>query len=103
LELAEKTGKQRYKGDADEGDTAARHELFHTLRLCAGVVVTVPFEQIDCTPDTETGTESDNESLKNTNSRVKKFHNFYTAKRKSANAQTTDFDVRHSFQKFYLI
>ena len=101
--LAEQVGELGDEGDADEGDTAARHELFHTLRLCARVVVTVTLEQIDCTPDTETGTESDNESLKNTNSRVKKFHNFYTAKRKSANAQTTDFDVRHSFQKFYLI
>ena len=73
------------------------------MSICAGVVVAVTFEQIDCTPDTETGTESDNESLKNTNSRVKKFHSFHIAKRKSANAQTTDFDVRHSFQKFYLI
>ena len=48
--------------------------VLHALRLCTGVVVTISFQQVDDAPNTETGTESDNESLKNTNSRVKKFH-----------------------------
>ena len=28
--LAEQAAEQRHEGDADEGDTAACHELFHT-------------------------------------------------------------------------
>ena len=72
--LTEKTGEQRHEGDADESNATARHELLHTLGLCAGVVVAVAFEQVDYTPNTETGTESDYESLEDTNSRVKKFH-----------------------------
>ena len=28
---AEQTGKKRYQGDADEGDTAAGHQLLHAL------------------------------------------------------------------------
>ena len=45
-----------------------------TMSICTGVVVTISFQQVDDAPNAETCTESDNESLKNTNSRVKKFH-----------------------------
>jgi len=31
--LTKETGKQGYKGGSDESDTAASHELLHTLRL----------------------------------------------------------------------
>ena len=36
--LAEQAAEQRHEGDADEGDTAACHELFHTkigVKLCS--------------------------------------------------------------------
>ena len=72
--LTEQTGEQRHEGDTDQRDTAAGHQLLHTLRLCAGVIITVTFEQVDCTPDAETGTKSNNEGLENTNCRVKKIH-----------------------------
>ena len=36
--LTEQAGQQGYEGNADEGDTAARHELFHTLRFCLCVI-----------------------------------------------------------------
>ena len=98
--LTEKTGEQRHEGDTDEGNAAACHELLHTLGLCAGVIVAVAFEQVDYTPNAKTGTESDNEGLENTNSRVKKFHRLNVAERKECKAQTTDFAVQHSFQKF---
>ena len=39
-----------------------------------GVIVAVTFQQVDGTPDTKTGTESDNESLKNIDSAVKEIH-----------------------------
>lgn len=45
-----------------------------TMSICTGVVVSISFQQVDDAPNAETCTESDNESLKNTNSRVKKFH-----------------------------
>lgn len=72
--LAEQTGEQRHKSDADEGNAAACHQLLHTLGLRTGVIVAVAFEQVDNTPNAKTGTESNNESLEDTYRRVKKFH-----------------------------
>lgn len=80
--LAEQAAEQRHEGDADEGDTAACHELLHTLGLRTGVIIAVTFEQVDNTPNAETGTKSNNESLENTNSRVKKCHRLNVAERK---------------------
>ena len=34
----EQPGEQRYKGGADEGNTAASHELLHALRLYLCVI-----------------------------------------------------------------
>ena len=45
----------------DSGYTSTGHELLHALALGAGVVVAVTFQQVDNAPDTETGTERDNE------------------------------------------
>ena len=101
--LTEKTGEQRNESDADEGNATASHELLHTLGLCTGVVVTVTFEQVDYTPNTETGTESDYESLKNTNSRVKEIHRLNVAERKECKSTDHSFVVQHSFQKFYFL
>ena len=42
--------------------------------ICAGVVVAITFEQIDSAPDAKTGTESNDEGLKDPNSRVEKCH-----------------------------
>ena len=78
----EQTGEQRHEGDTDEGNAAARHELLHTLGLRTGVVIAVTFEQVDYTPNAETGTESDNEGLKNTNCGFKKCHRISSLKMK---------------------
>ena len=53
--------------------------LFVSASLCnmsigAGVVVAVTFQQVDNAPDTETGTERDNEGLKNGDCLFKKCH-----------------------------
>ena len=72
--LSEQTGEQRHKGDTDERDTAAGHQLLHALGLCTGVIIAVTFEQVNRTPDAEAGTQSNNEGLENTNCRVKKCH-----------------------------
>ena len=70
----EQPGEQRYKDHADYGYTSAGHELLHALALGAGVVVAVTFQQVDNAPDTETGTERDNEGLKNSDCLFKKCH-----------------------------
>ena len=70
----EQPGEQRYKDHADYGYTSAGHKLLHALALGAGVVVAVTFQQVDNAPDTETGTERDNEGLKNGNCLFKKCH-----------------------------
>ena len=48
-------------------------EVLQTL-----VVVTITFQQVDGTPNAETGTQSDNQSLKNFDSRVKEFHSRFS-------------------------
>ena len=52
------------EGCTDKSYTAAGHELLHSLRLSTRVVVSVTFEEVDYTPDTETGTKSNYECLK---------------------------------------
>ena len=47
--------------------------LWH-MSICAGVVVTVTFQQVDDAPYAETGTEGDNEGLENGDCLIKKFH-----------------------------
>ena len=74
VRLTEEAGEQRYKSDADQGYAAARHELFHTLAFCTRIVVAVAFEQVDSAPNTEAGTERNDEGLENLNSRIKKCH-----------------------------
>ena len=46
----------------------------HHQTFCTRVVVAVTFEQVDDAPDTETGTERDNEGLKNGDCLFKKCH-----------------------------
>ena len=46
------------------------------MSIGAGIVLPVTFEQIDSAPDTERGTECDDESLKSTDGRVEEFHIF---------------------------
>ena len=52
------------------------------MSIRTGVIIAVTFEQVDNTPNAETGTKSNNESLENTNSRVKKCHRLNVAERK---------------------
>ena len=72
--LTEQAGEQGNEDDADERHAAARHELFHALTFSAGVVVSVAFQQVNGSPNAETGTEGDDEGLENADSRVEKFH-----------------------------
>ena len=71
---SEQPGEQRHQHHADDGDTRAGHELFHTLALRAGVIVAVAFQQVDDTPHAETGTQGDNEGLENSDCLIEKIH-----------------------------
>ena len=48
------------------------------MSIGAGIVVTITFQKVDGTPHAETGTQSDNQSLKNFDSRVKEFHSRFS-------------------------
>jgi len=50
------------------------------MSIAAGVVVAVTFQQVDNAPDTETGTERDNEGLKNGYCAIEKCHNIFLLK-----------------------
>ena len=49
--------------------------LWH-MSICAGVIVAVTFQQVDCSPDAKTGTQCHNESLQYVNCAVEKCHKF---------------------------
>ena len=56
--LAEQTAQQGDQGDADQGNTAASHELLHALTLGGGIIAAVTFHQVHGTPHTQTSTQS---------------------------------------------
>ena len=62
------------RGETDKGDAAAGHQLLHALGLCAGVIIAVTFEQVDCTPDAETGTKSNHKGLEDIYCAIEKIH-----------------------------
>lgn len=72
----EQPGEQRYKDHADHGYTSAGHELLHALGFGPRVVVAVTFQEVDDAPDAKTGTESNNEGLKNGDRLIEKCHKF---------------------------
>ena len=44
------------------------------MSICAGIIVAIAFEQVDCTPNAETSTQSNNEGLKNSYCGIEKCH-----------------------------
>ena len=48
--------------------------MLHALRFRAGVVVPVPFEEVNRPPDAESGAECDNESLEGSDSAGEECH-----------------------------
>ena len=75
-ESAEKPREKRNKGDTDQRNPSSRDKLFNALRFSTRVVISITFQQIDSAPDTERGSERDDESLKSTDGRVEEFHIF---------------------------
>lgn len=74
LFLLKQTAEKGDEGRTDHDDTTAGHELLNALGLCAGVIITVTFHEVDYTPYAETCADCDNESLENANCRCEKCH-----------------------------
>ena len=53
------------------------------MSIAGRVILTVTFQKVDAAPNTETGTQSDNESLKHFDSRVKEIHSHFLLRKKS--------------------
>ena len=60
---AEEAGEKRYEGGADQGNTAAGHELLDSLALTSGVVVSVTFHKVNNAPGSETAADGYYECL----------------------------------------
>ena len=74
LNSAEKPREKRNQGDTDERNPSSRDKLFNALRFSTRVVISITFQQINSAPDTERGSERDDEGLKSTDGRVEEFH-----------------------------
>lgn len=73
--LTEKARQERNQNSADQGHATASHQLLHALGLGTRVIIAITFQKIDRSPDSETGTEGDNEGLKDRNGLIEKCHN----------------------------
>ena len=47
--------------------------LWH-MSICPRIIISISFQEVDGTPDAQASAQGNNESLKNGNSRVEKFH-----------------------------
>ena len=70
----EKAGQQREQGDADEGNTTARHELLDPLVFGGRIVLAVTFQKIDAAPYTQAAAQGDHQGLQNVDSVCKEIH-----------------------------
>ena len=68
------TGKLGNELTADQDDATAGHELLDALALRAGVIITVTFQKVDNTPNTEASADSGHEGLKDLNAAAEKSH-----------------------------
>jgi len=53
------------------------------MSIRAGIVLAIPFQQVDAAPHAETSAQSDNEGLQDFDGRVKKFHSSFLLDKKS--------------------
>ena len=70
----QQTGQQGDQGNADEGNTTARHELLDALVFGGRVVLAVTFQKVDAAPHAQAAAQGDDQSLQNVDSVSKKAH-----------------------------
>ena len=61
--LAQQPGQQRYKGNADQRNAAARDKLLDPLAFTGRVVLAVTFQQVHAAPYAKGTAEANNDSL----------------------------------------
>ena len=44
------------------------------MSICAGIIIAVTFEQVDCAPDAEASAEGNDQRLEHLDSRIEKLH-----------------------------
>ena len=88
--LAEQTAQQGDQGDANQGNTAASHELLHALTLGRRVIAAVTFHEVHSTPHAQTGTQSNHQSLQNVHCTVKEFYSKISFGLKKATLHTSE-------------
>src|SRR5699024_5048333 len=71
---AQQPGQQGNEGQADQGDTTARDELFDTLRFGCRVILPVTFQQVHAAPHPEGTAEADHDRLERINYASETFH-----------------------------
>lgn len=59
---------------SDQDNPAAAHQLFNSLALCAGIIVSIAFHQVDHAPYAQSGADRDNQCLKDIHCTRKKAH-----------------------------
>ena len=59
---------------AHNGDACTGHELLHALRLAAGVIVAIAFQEIDDAPHAKASAQRNNEGGKGAYRRSEKCH-----------------------------
>lgn len=59
------------------------------MSIRAGVIIAVAFEKVDAAPDTQTGSEGDDEGLKNLYCAVEEIHNNFAGEQTRRKPQTT--------------
>ena len=72
--LTEQPFEQRHEDHTDERHTAARHELFHPLRFCARIIISVALQQVDNAPNAKTGSEGNDEGLQHIDCAIEEIH-----------------------------
>ena len=73
----EQAGQQGDQGQADEGDTAAGHELLDALAFGGRVVLPVTFQEVDAASHAQAAAQRDHQSLQYVDSVSEKIHKSY--------------------------
>ena len=50
------------------------HELFHPLRFCARIIISVALQQVDHAPNAKTGSEGNDEGLQHIDCAIEEIH-----------------------------
>ena len=75
---AKKPCKQRYEVESQERDAGAGHQLLYALRLGAGIIVAITFQQINDAPYAQSSAKGYDEYLEGIYSLSKEFHTIFT-------------------------